>query len=99
MGYKGRFIEVDDTAYPPIIGRTPWSLPRPIVIDTGAARELGYLPALSYQEALFETLDWLIATAWHGDWRARFPVLAAYPRELFDYAEEDSFLEQAGAHC
>lgn len=32
LGYKGRVIRLDDPAYPPPMGRTPWSLPRPFLI-------------------------------------------------------------------
>lgn len=40
--------------------------------------------------AVAETCDWL-ADEYGPDWKEKFPVLASYPRELFDYAGEDRF--------
>lgn len=92
LGYRGRVVEVDDPAYPPPVGRTPWSVPRPFVLDCRAALGLGYSPATTYADAVGATCDWLVGEAADGDWRERYPALAAYPRDLFDYAAEDAFL-------
>ncbi|MQY37186.1 hypothetical protein SRB17_51900 [Streptomyces sp. RB17] len=75
------------------VGRTPWSVPLPVVFDMSAAeRELGYRPVVSYAESLPETVDWLTDTLCGRDWRECFPLLAqAYP-DLFDYAAEDARL-------
>ena len=97
LGYGGRIVEVDDRGYPPGVGRTPWSIPRPFVLDCQAARDLGYVPKTTYADAMKSTCDWLVETAADGDWKARFPVLAAYPRDLFDYAAEDAFLASNSA--
>lgn len=80
----------------PTVGRTPWSLPRPVVLDTAAAeRELGYRAAVDYERSLPRTVEWLAARLRGGDWREQFPAMAqAYDPlgDLFDYAAEDRWL-------
>jgi nucleoside-diphosphate-sugar epimerase len=91
LGYDGRIVEVDEQSYPPPVGRTPWSVPRPFVVDCRAALALGYSPATVYVDAVKLVCEELVATADDGDWKERFPILASYPRDLFDYAVEDQF--------
>ncbi|WP_428483637.1 hypothetical protein [Rhodopila sp.] len=91
LGYTGYIVKLDQTDYPPKIGRTPWSLPRPFVVDCGAALDLGYLPKTTYADAVKVTCDWLLETVASGEWQQHFPVLAAYPRDHFDYAAEEAF--------
>jgi hypothetical protein len=57
-----------------------------------AARDLGYIPAATYANAVPALCDWLVETVREGDWRERFPTFARYGRDLFDYAAEDEFL-------
>jgi len=92
MRYAGRIVPVDGDEFPARIGRTPWSVPRPFVLDTSAATALGYAPATTYADAVGAVCDGLIQDAAGRDWREAFPVLASYPDELFDYAAEDDFL-------
>jgi nucleoside-diphosphate-sugar epimerase len=91
LEYDGRVVEVDEQIYPPSVGRTPWSVPRPFVLDCRAALELGYSPATTYADAVKLVCDWLVETVGDGDWKERFPILASYPRDLFDYENEDDF--------
>jgi nucleoside-diphosphate-sugar epimerase len=91
LDYHGRIVEVDEQSYPPSVGRTPWSVPRPFVVDCRAALNLGYSPATVYADAVKLVCDWLVATVGDGAWKERFPILASYPRDLFDYAVEDEF--------
>ncbi len=90
LGYTGRIVEVDDPSYPPLVGRTPWSVPRPFIIDCNAALGLGYVPATTYAGAIGMTCDWLM-DAGDGNWRERYPVFASYPQDPFDYVAEDAF--------
>jgi nucleoside-diphosphate-sugar epimerase len=92
LGYDGRIVEVDAPSYPPPVGRTPWSVPRAFLLDCRAARDLGYAPTATYADAVKPIYDWLVETAPNGCWKERFPLLASYPRNLFDYAAEDAFL-------
>lgn len=91
LDYDGRIVEMGEHSFPPSVGRTPWSVPRPFVVDCRAALDLGYSPATTYGDAVKPVCDWLVATAGDGDWKVRFPVLAGYRRDLFDYAAEDDF--------
>ncbi|PWB81015.1 MAG: reductase [Methylocystaceae bacterium] len=95
MGYTGEFVELSEDAFPARIGRTPWSVPRPFVLDNGTAIALGYSPATSYAEASGAICDELAQISALGDWRDAFPVLARYPYDQFDYDSEDAFLETA----
>src|SRR6266436_3739902 len=92
MGYKGQIVEVPGKDYPAPLGRTPWSVPRPFILDVRAAGELGYSPATTYADAVKLTCNWLVETASEGDWRERFPAIAR-PPEPFDYAAEDRLLD------
>jgi nucleoside-diphosphate-sugar epimerase len=94
FGQCCEFVDVPDTGYPPTVGATPWSVPRPFVLDTCAAADLGYMPVTTYADSAGATCGWLAEVSAKGHWRELFPVLANYPRELFDYAAEDRSLER-----
>jgi nucleoside-diphosphate-sugar epimerase len=78
----------------PALGRTPWDAPHPVILDTTAATELGYVPAGSYAQTVGEALDWLAARAAKaadGSWmlpNTDDPYFSA----MFDYAAEDAYL-------
>ena len=93
MKYEGRIVGIRGSEYPPQVGATPWSCPRPFLIDGHAALAIGYRPVETYAEAMSETCSWLAAIADQAPWPELFPVLAQYPRDLFDYATEHEFLE------
>jgi nucleoside-diphosphate-sugar epimerase len=95
QGYAGRIVPVDDPAYPPPVGRTPWSVPRPFVLDCRAALNLGYTPVADYPDMAGPVCDWLAAIAADGDWKGRFPRLANQ-RNHFDYTAEDEFFAKRG---
>ena len=69
------------------LGRHPWDRPHPVVLDTTAALQLGYLPAGAYAETVAAELDWLAAEG------APPGTLA---EELFDYVAEDRYLGELG---
>jgi len=94
LAYRGRMVGIKDSAYPPPVGATPWSCPRPFLIDGRAALAIGYKPVTTYAEAVAETCTWLSEVADGAPWPALFPVLAQYPRDLFDYPAEDAFLQK-----
>lgn len=97
LGYQGTILPIDlgDQNGNAAVGWSPWSIPAPFVLSTEAATELGYAPVTTYEAAVARTCDWL-AGEYGSDWKPKFPVLASYPRDLFDYASEDRFLEGAG---
>lgn len=71
------------------VGRTPWSIPAPMVLDTGAVRRSLSLEPGRYADRIPAAVAWLERQA-PKNWRAAFPQLAAYPFDLFDYAAEDA---------
>lgn len=73
------------------VGRTPWSVPRPFLIDIAAVTMLGYAPITDYASAADETCLALREAGERAgtDWPRVFPALAAYPYPLFDYDAED----------
>jgi nucleoside-diphosphate-sugar epimerase len=97
--YNGRVVKLSDIeSYPPpIVGRTPWSVQRPFVLDTAAATALGYVPSTTYRQTVRTVCDWLARTATNRNWRTLLPVLASYSFDLFDYEAEDAFLTSASS--
>jgi len=92
MGFGGQIIGLDGEEFPARIGRTPWSVLHPFVLDLGAVAALGYSPVTSYAESVGSVCDGLMETAANRNWREAFPQLAGYPHDQFDYAAEDAFL-------
>ena len=72
------------------VGRSPWSVPFPICLDTSALAALIGRPPL-YQETVPPTAAWALEHIGE-DWTQSFPKLAAYPFPLFDYEAEDAVL-------
>ncbi len=77
------------------VGATPWSVHRPMLIDTSKAETLGYVPAVSYRDAVAATCEDLARRARRTPWRDAFPGLAAYKDPWFDYAAEDAWFDAA----
>lgn len=93
MNYAGRIIPLDTEGEDAAIGRSPWSVPRPFILDLRAAAALGYTARQSYADAVGAICEWLARNDSNG-WETSFPVLAQYPWPLFDYAAEDRVLER-----
>lgn len=96
MSYPGKFVPVANDTFPAKIGRTPWSVPRPFVLDNSAALALGYVPVTTYPKAVGAICDDLANVGTGEGWQARFPILARYPYDLFDYSAEDIALGEWG---
>jgi nucleoside-diphosphate-sugar epimerase len=92
MGYSGSFANVPTEGYPAPVGGSPWSVQRDFLLDVSAARALGYRPVTDYAGTIGAICDALNRFKGSDDWRRLFPGLAAYPRDLFDYAAEDAAL-------
>jgi nucleoside-diphosphate-sugar epimerase len=67
------------------LGAHPWDAEHPIVLDTTAARELGYVPAGDYEATVVEEVEWLVETARRGDLRLDDEFFTRF----LDYAVED----------
>jgi nucleoside-diphosphate-sugar epimerase len=72
---------------------TPWSTPRPFVLDmTAAERDLGYRPVARYRDAVVATVEWLVEATRNRDWREVLPDAALTMEGSFDYEIEDAVL-------
>jgi nucleoside-diphosphate-sugar epimerase len=75
------------------VGQTPWSAPKPLLVDmTKAEEELGYRPATPWAEALPAQVDWLLEATRDRDWREVLPRGAQYLD--FDYEREDELVSR-----
>jgi nucleoside-diphosphate-sugar epimerase len=75
------------------VGRHPWDVPYPIVLDTSAALELGYAPVGDYASTVAEEVDWLVSAARGGDGLGKLPGADdPFFAPLLDYAAEDRYL-------
>jgi nucleoside-diphosphate-sugar epimerase len=73
-------------------GGSPWWTPTPIVLDTSAARSLGW-QAPRFAEAVLPEIDWLVETARTTPVDGDVPWAAdPFFERLFDYGPEDAAL-------
>ncbi|ROS75807.1 nucleoside-diphosphate-sugar epimerase [Curtobacterium sp. PhB130] len=81
-----------DADAPAFVGSTPWSSPTPYVLDTSAARSLGWQPP-TFARAVVPELDWLVETAHRTPVDGDVPWAAdPFWDRLFDYGPEDAAL-------
>jgi nucleoside-diphosphate-sugar epimerase len=92
IGRDATLIGILDPSYPPRLGVSPWAVPRPFILSDAAARAIGYRPVANYAGTVPAACRWLVEQS-PRDWRVKFPVLASYPWELFDYAAKDAWME------
>jgi nucleoside-diphosphate-sugar epimerase len=72
---------------------TPWSCPRPVVLDmTEAAFEVGYRPVTTYERAVRATCEWLVEATKDRQWEELMPRMAEYMQDSFNYEAEDELL-------
>jgi nucleoside-diphosphate-sugar epimerase len=72
---------------------TPWSGPRPVVLDmTEATFEVGYRPVTTYERAVRATCEWLVEATRERPWQEVMPRMAQYLTDSFDYTAEDELL-------
>jgi nucleoside-diphosphate-sugar epimerase len=74
------------------LGDTPWSAPRPFVLDMTEAELVGYRPVKTYAEAVRATCRWLVEVTEGQEWHELWPEPAKRMAESFDYAAEDDFV-------
>lgn len=85
-------ILLDETA-PADLGDHPWNTLPSFILDTSAARKLGFVPVGSYAETVKAEVDWLVQAARSGDSAGAVPSPDdPYFRPFFDYAREDAWL-------
>ena len=92
LGHAWEEVPLGDGA-PDDLGRTPWDALHPIILDTTAARELGYVPAGDYSTTVDDEVEWLVEAARGGEDVALLPQADDPFFALFlDYAAEDRYL-------
>jgi nucleoside-diphosphate-sugar epimerase len=75
------------------VGGTPWSVPRPFLVDMSrAVLELGYEPATTWSDAIESQVAWLVEASRDGDWRDVLTRGAEYLQ--FDYGSEDALVAE-----
>jgi nucleoside-diphosphate-sugar epimerase len=90
-GHRYAEVLLPDPAARGEVGQTPWSAPKPLVVDMSKAeRELGYKPATTWEDALPRQVEWLLEATRDRDWREVLPRGAEYLQ--FDYEAEDEFV-------
>jgi nucleoside-diphosphate-sugar epimerase len=79
---------------PDKVGATPWSTPKPFVVEMVAAEiDVGYRAVTRYAKAVEDVCSWLVETMRDRDWREVLPERAVgYLEEKFDYAAEDAYV-------
>ena len=93
MAASGRSAElVAMTAAAGTVGMTPWSVPRPFVLDDAAGRAIGYAPVADYATGTVPACRWLLDNVPREGWASVLTGLSKYPDDLFDYAAEDVWL-------
>jgi nucleoside-diphosphate-sugar epimerase len=74
------------------VGNTPWSAPKPLVVDmSAAAQELGYESATTWSDAIDRQVEWLVAATRGRKWEEVLPRGAEYLQ--FDYEGEDALVK------
>ncbi|MBT2501552.1 NAD(P)-dependent oxidoreductase [Curtobacterium sp. ISL-83] len=91
LGHTFDEVLLDENA-PAFAGLTPWSSPTPFVLDTTAARSLGWQPP-RFETAVVPELDWLMETANQVPADGDVPWAEdPFWERMFDYGPEDATL-------
>lgn len=96
MGISCHLMGMESASADWTVGESPWATASPFVASDAAAQAVGYVPRENYRQALPAMCDWLLAQVVKGDWHERFPVMAQYPWNPFDYEAEDRYLKSQG---
>jgi nucleoside-diphosphate-sugar epimerase len=76
------------------LGRSPWHVVPPVVLETSAARAIGYEAVGDYSTTVAATLDWLASLgARDGTARLTAPRDDDFFVGMFDYAAEDALVD------
>ncbi len=105
LSHECEIVTFSGPAHESGLGFNPWAIPHDTVLDTRKARaELGYVPALSYDEALRADIEWAVravqdAEAAGKSWREVFPGLfGRYGAQCwFPYEAEDAYVASLSA--
>jgi nucleoside-diphosphate-sugar epimerase len=78
------------------LGRHPWDKVPPIVLDTTAARDLGYKPVGDYGTTVVQEVDWLVGASRSGPSGNPHGLDTGFFAPMFDYGSEDRYLATSG---
>ncbi len=85
-------VLLDDEAHD-ALGRHPWDVPHPIVLDMTAAIALGYTPAGDYATTVADEVEWLVSAARGGEGAEHLPGLDdPFFGPMLQYSAEDVYL-------
>lgn len=83
-----------DATAPEDLGDHPWNTLPPFVLDTSAAKRLGFVPVGSYAETVHAEVNWLVTAARSGDPAGVLPSPDdPHFQSFFNYAREDAWLD------
>jgi nucleoside-diphosphate-sugar epimerase len=92
-GHRFTEILLADNAGRGALGQTPWSTPKPLLVDMAKAEEeLGYRPVITWADAIPRQVQWLLDATRRRDWQQVLPCGADYLR--FEYEEEDALVAE-----
>ena len=92
LGHTWNEVLLDDTA-PEGLGDHPWNTLPPFVLDTSAAKRLGFVPVGTYADTVGPEVDQLAAAGRTGDPTGILPASADTDfAHFFDYGREDAWL-------
>ena len=92
-GHEFREVLVPAPSIRGDLGQTPWSTPKPMLVDmTKAEVDLGYRPAVTWRQALPRQVHWLVEATDGRDWREVLTRGATYL--TFDYDGEDDLVAE-----
>lgn len=95
LGHTWHEVLLDENA-PADLGDHPWNSIPPFVLDTTAARQLGFAAVGTYAQTVTPLLDRLVASSRAGDPDQVLPTPDdTYFRDYFDYDREDAWLAAA----
>ena len=89
MHCDAELLGLPDEPYPPVLGITPWSVERALICKSS-------IPTVgTYAETVAEAISWLLKAISDHNWHETLPLLAAYPRDHFNYDSDDRALSHA----
>lgn len=92
LGIEAELIGLPDVqSFPPLYGRSPWSVQHPMILSASAT---GSQP---YHIAVKPAVAWLKSHISNDNWQTMLQVLASYPTPHFDYAADGVGMQQSGA--
>lgn len=92
LGHTWKEVPLDTTA-PEGLGDHPWNTLPALLLDTSAAKRLGFVPVGTYADTVGQEIDWLVTAGRTGDQSGILPAPDdPYFSQFFDYSREDAWL-------